>query len=97
MADQAAADVPVKWHTREFKRLKCNFESDFESEAITANITKSSEEVVSLEVTNYQKGIFVGPIGTIWSFQEDRPRGIALLKLQQSAIHLDIALSHKPF
>ena len=67
MADQLAGNVPAKWHSVDFKRLRLSFRPDFESEAISADISKIPEMVVALEKNNYLSGIFVGPIGTIWS------------------------------
>ena len=95
MADQIAGNVPAKWHRAESRRLRISFRTDFESEAISADISKIPEMVVAMEKTNYLSGIFVGPIGTIWSCQEDHPKGIALAKCQQAAIHLDHAFTHE--
>jgi hypothetical protein len=95
MADQLAGNVPPKWYQPEFKRLRLSFRSDFESEAIDDDISKIPEMVVAIEKTNYLSGKFVGPLGTILSFQEDHPRGIAPAKLEQAAIHLDHAFDHE--
>lgn len=95
MADQLAGNVPAKWHGAEFKRLKLSFLSDFESEALTDDISKIPEMVVAIEKDNYLSGIYVGPIGTIFSYQADHPKGVALAKCQQAAIHLDHALIHE--
>ena len=75
--------------------MRLSFLSEFESEAISDDISKIPEMVVAIEKTNYLSGIYVGPIGTIFSFQEDHPKGIALAKCQQAAIHLDHAFTHE--
>jgi hypothetical protein len=53
MADQLAGNVPAKWHGADFKRLRLSFLSEFESEAITDDISKIPEMVVAIEKTNY--------------------------------------------